>query len=166
MQKTRQIPVFIWRWMKTLSRHMVRSYNENSRMSRMVLLLTTTGRKSGLPRTTPLQYEEIDGVFYIASARGRQADWFRNLQADPIVRVCVGERQFDALAEAITDPGRIADFLEYRLKHHPRMIGTLLRLEGLPSRHTRLELEQFAAEKAVAALHLVGSPDADQGSKA
>ena len=165
MQKTRQIPVFIWRWMKTLSWSMVRSYNGKSRMSRMVLLLTTTGRKTGLDRTTPLQYEEIDGVYYVASARGRQADWFRNLQADPHVRVRVGERQFDALAEAITDPERIADFLEYRLQRHPRMIGTMLQLEGLPSRHTRAELEQFAADKAVAALHLVRSQDSIQGSK-
>ena len=165
MPKTRQIPVFIWRWMKTLSRRMVRSYNGKNRMSRMVLLLTTTGRKSGLSRTTPLQYEEIDGVYYVASARGPVADWFRNLQADPKVRVRVGERQVDALAEAITDPGRIADFLEYRLKRHPRMIGTLLRLEGLPSRHTRAELEQFAAEKSVAALHPTDAQDAIQGSK-
>jgi len=164
MSQSRQIPVFLWRWMKTLSGHMVRNYNGKSRMSRMVLLLTTTGRKTGLERTTPLQFEEIDGLCYIASARGRQADWFRNLQADPHVRVRVGERQFDALAEAITDPERIADFLEYRIQRHPRMIGTMLRLEGLPSRHTRVQLEQFAAEKAVAALHLVRSQDAFPGS--
>jgi deazaflavin-dependent oxidoreductase (nitroreductase family) len=151
--------------MKTLSRRMVRSYNGKSRMSRMVLLLTTTGRKSGLERTTPLQFEEIDGVYYVASARGRQADWFRNLQTEPHVRVRVGERQFDALAEAITDPERIADFLEYRLHRHPRMIGTMLKLEGLPSRHTRAEMEQFAAEKAVAALYPPDSQDEIQLSK-
>ena len=153
MPQNRRIPTFLWRWMKILSRRMVRTYNGNSRMSRMVLLLTTTGRKTGLPRTTPLQYEEIDGLVYIASARGQQADWFLNLQADPHVQVRVGERQFDALAEPITDPIRIADFLEYRLKAHPRMIGTLLRLEGLPRRHSRSDLEQFSAEKAVVALH-------------
>lgn len=166
MTQSRQIPVFIWRWMKTLSRRMVRTYNGKSRTSRMVLLLTTTGRKTGLERTTPLQFEEIDGLCYVASARGRQADWFRNLQADPHVRVRVGERQFDALAEAITNPEQIADFLQYRLKRHPRMVGTLLRLEGLPSRHTRADLEQFAAEKAVAALHPTEIQDAIQGSKA
>ena len=153
MPQNRRIPTFLWRWMKILSRRMVRTYNGNSRMSRLVLLLTTTGRKTGLPRTTPLQYEEIDGLVYIASARGQQADWFLNLQANPHVQVRVGERQFDALAEPITDPIRIADFLEYRLKAHPRMIGTLLRLEGLPRRHSRSDLEQFSAEKAVVALH-------------
>jgi len=165
MPQSRRIPVFLWRWMKTLSRRMARTYSGDSRMSRMVLLLTTTGRKTGLPRTTPLQYEEIDGVYYIASARGQQADWFRNLQANPQVQVAVRERRFAALAEPITDPVRIADFLEYRLKAHPRMIGTLLRLEGLPPHQSRAELEQFAAEKAVAALHeLPSEPPIDKAA--
>jgi hypothetical protein len=33
------------------------------------------------------------------------------------------------------------------------MIGAMLRMEGLPAQHTRAELEEFAAEKAVVALH-------------
>jgi len=35
-------------------------------IGRVVLLLTTTGRRSGLPRVTPLQYEQIDGAIYVA----------------------------------------------------------------------------------------------------
>jgi deazaflavin-dependent oxidoreductase (nitroreductase family) len=153
MGKGRRISVFIWHGMNGISRRMVRTYHGNSRVSRMVLLLTTTGRKSGLPRTTPLQYEVIDSVYYVASARGPAADWFRNLQANPHVQVRAGDNQFDALAEAITDPIRVADFLEYRLQRHPRMIGAMLRMEGLPADHTRDELEKFAAEKAVVVLH-------------
>ena len=42
---------------------------------RLVLLLTTTGRKSGLHRVTPLQYEEIEGKIYVGAARGQKADW-------------------------------------------------------------------------------------------
>ena len=163
MPSTRRIPDFIWRWIKVLDRRLVRTYSGKSRMSRMVLLLTTTGRKSGQLRTTPLQYEEIDGVYYIASARGQQADWFRNLQANPQVRIAVRERQFEALAEPITDPARIADFLEIRLQRHPLMIGTLLRLEGLPAGHSRAGLEQFAAEKALAALRPLDTQDAILG---
>ena len=121
----------------------------------MVLLLTTTGRKSGLPRTTPLQYEEIDGAYTVGSARGAQADWFRNLQADPHVQVQIGELCTPALAEAVTDPVRIADFFEERLKKHPRMIGLLMRLEGLPLHRTRKDLEAFATGKALVILRRV-----------
>jgi len=109
-------------------------------IGRLVLLLTTTGRKSGLPRVTPLQYEEIDGDIYIGSARGIQADWFRNIQADPRVEVQVKSRHLRGTAEPVSDPQRIADFLEVRLARHPRMLGGMLRAEGLPSTPTREQL--------------------------
>jgi len=119
---------------------------------RFVLLLITTGRRSGLPRVTPLQYEEIDGKFYVASARGDRADWFRNIQANPKVQVKVSSRRLQAYAETVTEPARIADFLEIRLKRHPRMIATLMRSAGLPSRPDREQLEAYAANRAMAIL--------------
>jgi deazaflavin-dependent oxidoreductase (nitroreductase family) len=122
---------------------------------RLVLLLTTTGRKSGKLRVTPLQYEEIDGRIYIASARGTNADWFQNIVADPRISIQVGSRKFRGRAEAVTDPVRIADFLEHRLQRHPRMVGSLMRIEGLPANPTRAQLEAFASEKAI----VIISPD-------
>ena len=118
-------------------------------VGRMVLLLTTKGRRTGLPRVTPLQYEEIDGAFYVGSMRGTRADWFRNLVADPEVEVRVKSRRFKGKAEAITDAGRIADFLELRLERHPRMLGVILRSEGLPRRPDRAQLEQYAEKIAI-----------------
>jgi len=110
----------------------------------LVLLLTTTGRKSGLKRVTALQYEQINGDFFIGSARGTKADWFRNIQADPHVQVRVKSRRFQGVAEPITDRERIADFLEVRLKRHPRMIGGMLRAEGLPPNPSRAQLAAHA----------------------
>src|SRR3989304_3801695 len=83
-------------------------------VGRLILLLTTTGRKTGLPRTTPLQYEEVDGVYYVASARGAKADWFCNLLAPTEVEVQVKSRRLRGNAEPISDSMRIADFLELR----------------------------------------------------
>ena len=60
---------------------------------------------------------------------------------------------FPARAEAITDPVQIADFYELRMMRHPGMIKILLRIEGLPSKYTRAELEEFASQKAIVALH-------------
>lgn len=116
---------------------------------RMVLLLTTTGRISGLPRITPLQYEEIEGEIVIASARGIKADWFKNIQADPRVVVRVRSRKFAGIGEPVTDPGRIADFLEYRLRKNPRMIGFIMSREGVSKNPTREELEKHALRKAM-----------------
>jgi hypothetical protein len=96
-----------------------------------------------------LQYEEIDGVFHVASARGDRADWFRNIVADPRVEVRVRSRRFAGLAEPITDPGRVADFLEYRLRRHPKMVGAIMRREGLPKNPGRTDLEGYATERAL-----------------
>jgi deazaflavin-dependent oxidoreductase (nitroreductase family) len=113
-------------------------------LGRMILLLTTTGRKSGLPRLTPLQYELVDGHYCIGSARGVKADWFRNILADPHVRVRVKSKEFAAIAEPVTDPARIADFLELRLRRHPRMVGLILKSEALPPHPSRTQLEEYA----------------------
>ena len=118
----------------------------------IVLLLTTIGRKSGKPRVTPLQYEEIDGKIYLGAALGPKADWFQNIQANPKVEVCVKSRKFSGLAEAITDTNRIADFLEVRLQRHPRMIKAILRAEGVPMPPERSDLEQYATQLTLVAI--------------
>jgi F420H(2)-dependent quinone reductase len=58
-----------------------------------MLLLTTTGRKSGRPRTTPLGYlADGDRIVLVASYGGddRHPQWYLNLQANPDASVQVG----------------------------------------------------------------------------
>jgi F420H(2)-dependent quinone reductase len=67
-----------------------------------VLLLTTTGRKTGQRRTTPLGYFKQDGNFVlIASNAGadRNPAWFYNLKSNPQVAIQIGNRQMAAHAE-------------------------------------------------------------------
>ncbi|HEX4291424.1 MAG TPA: nitroreductase/quinone reductase family protein [Trebonia sp.] len=52
-------------------------------------LLETTGRRTGLRRRTPV-CDGLDGeTFWLVAQRGRGADWVRNIEADPRVRVRV-----------------------------------------------------------------------------
>ncbi len=119
-------------------------------IGKIILLLTTTGRKSGLKRVTPLQYEEIDGKYYLGSARGTKSDWYRNIEADNRIEVRVKSLRFRGTAETVTEPGRIADFLEIRLQRHPFMIGLLMqKAHGLPKRPSRQQLEELAASEAM-----------------
>lgn len=144
----------IYHRMKGLNTRMAASYKRGIGPTGVVLLLTTTGRKSGLPRLTPLQFEQVDGDYYIASARGAQADWFKNILANPKVHVQVKGQKFDALAEPVTDPVRIADFIELRLQRHPLMIRLIMHLvDRLPLRYSRADLEAFCKEKAIVILH-------------
>lgn len=140
--------------MKILNTRMVENYRRGIGPTRVVLLLTTTGRRSGLPRLTPLQYEVVDGDYFVASARGRHADWFKNIQASPRVHVQLRENEFDAFAEPVTDPGSITDFLELRLQRHPWMVRLIMHLfDHLPLRFTRADLEKLSRAKALVILH-------------
>jgi deazaflavin-dependent oxidoreductase (nitroreductase family) len=52
-------------------------------------LLETTGRRTGQPRHTPVCDGLDRDTFWLVAQRGREADWVRNIQANPRVRVRV-----------------------------------------------------------------------------
>ena len=147
-----RLPPFIWRLLRFLPPRLAYSLGLGPIAGRAVLLLTTVGRKSGLPRITPLLYDEIDGIVYVASARGVKADWYRNLQANPNVEVTVGSRRFKGCADLITDPLKIADFLEKRLKLHPILTALVKRVHGLGSTTSREQLLEYAKRRALVAI--------------
>jgi deazaflavin-dependent oxidoreductase (nitroreductase family) len=66
-----------------------------------ILLLTTTGAKSGRPHTTPLMYVRDGGrpvVFASAAGSPKNPAWYHNLLAHPEVGVEIGEESFGAVA--------------------------------------------------------------------
>ena len=122
-------------------------------IGRIVLLLTTTGRKTGLKRVTSLQYEEVDGAIYLGASRGLKSDWVRNILADPHVEVQLKAGRFTGLAEVVTDLDRVTDFIELRLQHRPRMVGAMLKAEGLPNPPGRADLETYAKNIVLVIVH-------------
>lgn len=127
-------------------------------VGKIILLLTTTGRKSGLPRITPLQYEWIDGNYCLGAARGKRADWVRNIEANPRVQVRVKRLNFNGTARVSSDPQEITNFLETRLKRHPLMIGMIMeKAHNLPRKPSRQQLEALAADEVM----VVITPDQD-----
>lgn len=70
-----------------------------------VLLLHTTGARSGLERVNPMMYLDLDGHRYVfASKAGADTDpdWYRNLVADPAVTAEVGTETYAATAVPVT----------------------------------------------------------------
>ena len=70
-----------------------------------VLLLTTTGRRSGEQRTTPLIYQPYDGNYLIVASKGGADEppaWFLNLSENPDVEVQVKDDRFRARARTAT----------------------------------------------------------------
>lgn len=74
-----------------------------------LLLLTTTGARSGRPSTTPTAFAEDAGrliIFATNAGRPQSPAWLHNLRANPTVTVEIGDTRYDALATEITGAER------------------------------------------------------------
>ena len=83
-----------------------------------VLLLTTTGRKSGRPRTAPLLYlEDGENLVVVASKGGMSQHpvWYLNLEANPDVEVEIATRRRRLRARRASD--------EEKAKLWPRLVA-------------------------------------------
>ncbi|MFQ6085222.1 MAG: nitroreductase/quinone reductase family protein [Candidatus Bathyarchaeia archaeon] len=116
-----------------------------------LLLLTTTGRRTGLSRDTPIEYEELDGVFYIISAWGTRPDWYRNILADPGVRFQLGRRRFSRLAVPVSDPEVKAAVIG-RKWSRGRIYRHLLQLVGVPPNASSEEIRRVASKLTMVAI--------------
>jgi deazaflavin-dependent oxidoreductase (nitroreductase family) len=68
-----------------------------------VVILETTGRKSGLPRRNPVGKAIEGGTLWIVAEHGRKASYVRNIEANPRVRVKVGRRWRTGTAHPLPD---------------------------------------------------------------
>src|SRR5579884_3255097 len=74
-----------------------------------LLLLTTTGARSGRARVTPLAYTtDGDRFILIASDKGSPVHpgWYYNIVAHPVVTVEIGNERFQAQAVVVEEPER------------------------------------------------------------
>ncbi len=52
-------------------------------VGRLVMIMSTTGRKSGQVRRTAIEYHRCNGRIYVMSGYGARPDWYQNMLADP-----------------------------------------------------------------------------------
>lgn len=102
-------------------------------------VLETIGRKSGLPRQTPVGGRLDGDCFWMVSDHGRHSQYVRNIEADPRVRVRIGRHWRTGTAHLMPDddPG-------LRLKRLPRTNGLLVRLLGTELLTIRVDLDRHA----------------------
>jgi deazaflavin-dependent oxidoreductase (nitroreductase family) len=151
--QTQKRAPLLWRLLRRMAPFVRRNYRSRPEMGNKILFLTTTGRKSSLPRMTPLQYEVVNGDIYLGSARGIQADWVRNILANPNVEVELKGEKFQAQAEVTLESERIIQFLEIRLERHPLMIKMMLLIHGVPPWVGRNRLVKLANDLALVVIH-------------
>lgn len=83
---------------------------------RLFLILTTEGRKSGLPRRTPLEYHVVNGRPHVVAA-WPQSDWYRNLQANPYVMIQTAAGNQPMVARRLTSDQELSALFDYAESH-------------------------------------------------
>lgn len=87
-----------------------------------LLLLEHVGRRSGTRRYVVLEVVDhpTPSEYIVASGFGERADWFRNISANPAVRVSVGGRPPRAATARILEPADARAALQTYAHRHPR----------------------------------------------
>ena len=84
------------------------------------LMLTHTGRKSGLPHQTVIEvvkHDKVTNTYYVASGWGEKSDWYQNIRKTPQVTVQVRRRKFQTIAEFIPVEKAIEIVKTYAREH-------------------------------------------------
>jgi deazaflavin-dependent oxidoreductase (nitroreductase family) len=100
-------------------------------------LLETTGRKTGLPRTTPVGNGLSGDTFWLVAEFGRRAAYVRNIEASPRVRVCVRGVWRAGTAHLLP-----ADDAPARLRTLPRLNSAAVRMVGTDLLTIRIDLDR------------------------
>jgi len=97
----------------------------------LIMILTTTGRKSGLPRHTAIEFHAVKGRKYVYSGWGDKAAWYKNLLVDPHATLQTAHGIEHVMARPVHDPQELADVFAF-YNQNP-LFRAFLRVIGLPS---------------------------------
>ena len=98
-------------------------------------LLETTGRKSGVPRRTPLGGRRVGDEFWFVSEFGDKSQYIRNIQADPNVKVRLKGRWHRGTAHLLPE-----DDARARMKSLPGLNNVGVRTFGTNLLTVRVDL--------------------------
>lgn len=132
-------------WFNPIMRWLLRSPLHFT-VSKNMMLMTYTGRKSGKLYTTPMNYLEIGDVIYTISSRERV--WWRNLRGSADITLRLKGKEIPAQGESIEDQNQVADKLTLYLKTAPqlaRYVNVRIGADGIPNSEdvTRLAQEKI-----------------------
>jgi deazaflavin-dependent oxidoreductase (nitroreductase family) len=78
-------------------------FNVWPQVSGRIMVITHTGRKTGVLRRTPVNYAIVNGEVYCLAGFGSRSDWYRNIVAHPDVVVWLPDGWWAGVAEENTD---------------------------------------------------------------
>ncbi len=71
-----------------------------------IMVVKTTGRKTGKTRYTPVNYAIKNGNVYCIAGFGRSSDWYLNIQANPNVELILPSGPISGVVEEVSNPDK------------------------------------------------------------
>jgi len=96
-------------------------------LGHVFVLITTTGRKSGLPRRVVTEYFTYRGKLIVPCAYGVRSDWYRNLMVNPLVTVQTWQGAESLRAELVTSAEEFRALYPVAMRRSPVMLRAYLR---------------------------------------
>lgn len=103
-----------------------------------MLILTTTGRNTGLLRRVALEYRTLHSKCYVINAYGDSVQWYQNIQADPFVTLQTSRGSESAKAVRVDNEVEILSILQEFKRYNPFFISWYLKLIGLEDNEQEL----------------------------
>jgi len=116
----------LWRTASRMSVSLYRSsggkIGGRARGGQPVLILTTPGRKSGVPHSVPVGYVERDGSYYLAASAGgakKDPQWIRNLRTASTATMEIGRNRRTVDVQVLRGAERDAAWTDIIVKAYP-----------------------------------------------
>jgi deazaflavin-dependent oxidoreductase (nitroreductase family) len=126
------------------------------------LVLTHTGRITGLPRQVALEvvrHDKSSDTYFVASGWGEESDWYRNLLKTPQVGIHAGGRRLGAVAERLQEKDAIREFKIYG-ERYPTALKSLSKIMGYPFDGTEESYRDLGRVIPVISLRVTGENEA------
>lgn len=97
------------------------------------MLISTTGRKTGKRREAMvdvMDYDKDTDTYYIEAAYGARADWYKNIQSNPVFEAQVGRRKFKARAGTLSTEGAGEMLIQF-YRHKPAYTRSVMAMVGM-----------------------------------
>lgn len=116
----------------------------------VLMVITTTGRKSGKRFSTPIGYQ-WDGDTVVAFTIGGRSNWYKNIHKNPQVMLEIKGKPYQMRAEPVTDDECVLKILELYKDRQPNIIK---RFFGISPDSTGSELLKAREKVAFVRFHI------------
>lgn len=101
-----------------------------------IMVLNHYGRRTGKRLQTPLNFAEVNGEIYCTAGFGQDADWYKNIIANPQVEIWLPNGWYAGLAEEVLDP-----------KLRPSIMRSVLLASGVAAPFFGVPIKQMSDEQ-------------------